>query len=153
MTMANEGADGLSQVREGMQVVDRVGGRLGTVELVAMGDPEAVTTQGQEAARPDQVYQQLLQAVFGREPRIPEQFHEQLVREGFVKIDSKGLLDRDAYATRQPGRCRRGGDGSSDRYRGPKPLDQLTQAVQPQTQASGTASKPPTNATANSPQS
>jgi hypothetical protein len=49
-----------------------------------MGDPEAVTTQGEETD--------------GGEPHVVGEPREQLLRIGFVKIDRKGFLRPDAYA-------------------------------------------------------
>ncbi len=100
MTATNgEAEDRLSRVREGMQVIDDEGNRLGRVQLVSMGDPEAATTQGQEEwDRKGTIFEQLVRAVFGPEPRIPDEFAVHLIRIGFIKIDSSGLLGKDAYA-------------------------------------------------------
>ncbi|GIJ50557.1 hypothetical protein Val02_74430 [Virgisporangium aliadipatigenens] len=70
-------------VQEGMRVVDASGRRVGKVELVKLGDPDAVTAQGQETVR--------------GEPRIPDEPRERLLRLGFVKVDRTGLLRPDAY--------------------------------------------------------
>ena len=70
-------------VQEGMRVVDASGRQIGKVELVKLGDPDAVTTQGQETVR--------------GEPRISGEPRELLLRKGFVKVDRKGLLRPDAY--------------------------------------------------------
>ena len=42
----------MARVQEGMHVVDAAGEDLGKVEFLQMGDPEAVTTEGNEH-RPD----------------------------------------------------------------------------------------------------
>ena len=44
--------DTIDQVREGMTVVDMTGERVGTVSAVSIGDPQAVTDQGQHVAAP-----------------------------------------------------------------------------------------------------
>ncbi len=41
----------MEQVYEGMTVVDQQGKRVGKVEAVKMGDPQAITTQGEELER------------------------------------------------------------------------------------------------------
>ena len=53
------------------------------MELVKLGDPDAVTTRGQETV--------------GGEPRIGGEPRELLLRVGFVKVDRTGLLRPDAY--------------------------------------------------------
>jgi hypothetical protein len=70
-------------VREGMKVVDASGKEIGKVEFVKMGDPEAVTTQGEETG--------------SDEPRIADERRDRFLRVGFVKIDRKGFLRPDAY--------------------------------------------------------
>jgi hypothetical protein len=69
-------------VREEMRVVDRDGKEVGPVELVKLGDPDAATTTGQELPG---------------EPEVPGELAERLLRKGFLKVDDKGLLDRDYY--------------------------------------------------------
>jgi hypothetical protein len=69
-------------VREGMQVADVAGAKIGKVVLVKMGDPEAVTVEHVPAA----------------EPYLPDELAQRLLRTGFIKIDRKGLLKRDVYA-------------------------------------------------------
>ncbi|WP_219508998.1 hypothetical protein [Nonomuraea ceibae] len=72
-----------------MKVVDRDGKRLGKVKFVKMGDPQAVTTAGQEPGdRPGLV--PALAAVFhDAEPDLPPALAARLVRSGFVKVDAK----------------------------------------------------------------
>jgi hypothetical protein len=74
----------ISQVLEGMAVRDSIGRTVGTVALVKLGDPEAVTSRGQDAD--------------DDEPHVPGELRERLLRIGFIKIDRKGLLRADAYA-------------------------------------------------------
>jgi heat induced stress protein YflT len=68
-------------VREGMQVADAAGSKIGKVVLVKMGDPEAVTVEHDPDA----------------EPHLPDELAERLLRTGFIKIDRKGLLKPDVY--------------------------------------------------------
>jgi hypothetical protein len=72
----------IEKVFEGMRVVDVNGDEVGKVELVKMGDPEAVTIQGQD--------EDLM-------PQVPHPFAERLLRVGFLRVDRKGILARDAY--------------------------------------------------------
>jgi hypothetical protein len=86
----------LSKVREGMRVIDANGEELGKVELVKMGDPEAVSV------RPVAVQDCLgLREALGggAEPHVPEPFFSHLLRLGFVKIDGRGWIDTDYYVT------------------------------------------------------
>ncbi len=88
----------IEQVHEGMHVVDWKGRRLGTVEYVQMGNPEAVTTAGNELSEPGLIGE-IAMAAFGdeREPDVPEPKRSQLLRYGFVKIDGPGLFGHDRY--------------------------------------------------------
>lgn len=86
----------INQVREGMRVVDVTGEELGTVEIVQMGDPEAVTVQGDSLHEPGEA----IRDFFGvGEPDVPEPLRSRLLRSGYVKIDGKGWIDTDRYVT------------------------------------------------------
>jgi hypothetical protein len=73
----------IEKVREGMRVVDADRDKVGTVELVKMGDPGAVTTEGQDTELD--------------EPYLPAPFADRLLRIGFLKVDRKGLFTRNVY--------------------------------------------------------
>jgi hypothetical protein len=73
----------ISQVLEGMRVFDAEGKEVGTVEYVKLGDPEAITTLGEETE--------------SDEPRVAGELGERLLRLGFIKVDRKGLLKSDGY--------------------------------------------------------
>ncbi|MCC6180151.1 MAG: hypothetical protein IT305_32955 [Chloroflexi bacterium] len=85
-------------VREGMDVVDVTGKKIGTVEGLKMGDPGAITDAGNELPQPDFIGD-IAMAMFGdeREPDVPPALRARLLRTGFVKIDGPGLLDQDRY--------------------------------------------------------
>jgi hypothetical protein len=86
MTTATPDPDAaMTQIREGMRVVDDSGAQIGTVAGFKMGDPTAVTTEGQHTGETD-------------EPRIPEELAARLLRAGYVRIRMDGLFRRDAYA-------------------------------------------------------
>jgi hypothetical protein len=85
----------IAHVHEGMPVVDPSGQRIGKVELVKLGDPEAVTTQGQDTVP--------------GEPRVSDEARQRLLRLGFIKIDRRGMLRPDVYAAAdQIGRVQNG---------------------------------------------
>jgi hypothetical protein len=92
-------SDPLVNVHEGMHVVDSGGREVGRVQYVQMGDPEAVTTAGQDDRPRDDLITTVANAVFPdeREPDVPEPLRSQLRRSGYIKIDGPGLLDTDRY--------------------------------------------------------
>lgn len=114
----------IGKVRSGMDVVDSSREKIGTVSVVKMSDPDAVTTQGQESGTDAGIAGTAPSVVpaapaggigaggapvaapigalaagitGGTEPDVPEPLAERLLRTGFLKIDSKGLFKRDLY--------------------------------------------------------
>jgi hypothetical protein len=85
----------ISQVTIGDSVVDSTGKEVGTVKFVKMGDPNAVTDQGQEDSGPgflglgDDSYDM---------GNLPEQARHQLLRVGFIHINVSWADDRFAGA-------------------------------------------------------
>jgi hypothetical protein len=92
------GAGQIAQVTDGMTVVDSAGEKVGDVEYVQMGDPQAATTRGNEPDEPGLIGQ-VGMAILGdeREPDVPEPKRSQLLRYGFIKVDGPGLTDADRY--------------------------------------------------------
>lgn len=88
----------IERVQPGMRVVDSMGADLGKVDLVKMGDAEAVTTRGQNVGEYAGLYGAVGRVLAGAEPDVPAQFAAQLIRVGYIKIDGKGVLDVDRYA-------------------------------------------------------
>jgi hypothetical protein len=84
----------IEQVQEGMSVYDVEGEHMGTVEYVKMGDPEALTTRGNE---PSVLNGVMPMSNESDEPQVPEPLRSDLVRVGFIKIDGQNLLDTDRY--------------------------------------------------------
>jgi hypothetical protein len=89
----------IAQVREGMTVVDQAGERIGKVDFVQMGDPQAVTNEGN--ALPDPNFIEEIGMVFAggdeREPDVPEPLRSKLLRVGYIKVDGAGIFDKDYY--------------------------------------------------------
>jgi hypothetical protein len=81
----------ISKVMIGDSVVDSTGKEVGTVKFVKMGDPNAVTTEGQEDDDPGFLG-------LGGESYdmgdLPEQARRQLMRVGFIHIDVSWANDR-----------------------------------------------------------
>ncbi|AEG43936.1 hypothetical protein L600_000300000810 [Isoptericola variabilis J7] len=87
--------DRLAQVREGVDVVDSAGNRVGTVKEVRGGDPDAVTSAGQDQGGGG-IVDTFAGALFDRD--IHEQARERLIRSGYVQIDAAGLFPGDRFA-------------------------------------------------------
>lgn len=80
--------DNLSEVREGMDVFDAAGEKVGTVKEVKMGDPEAVTPQGQSEESPGIV--NFFSGAFSSED-VDEERSQRLLRLGYVEVDGTGI--------------------------------------------------------------
>jgi hypothetical protein len=90
----------MERITEGMTVVDLAGEKVGKVEYVQFGDPEAVTTEGNDLERPGGGFiGEAAMSVFGdeREPDVDEPLRTQLLRYGFIKIDGPGFFAKDRY--------------------------------------------------------
>ena len=81
-------------VREGMHVIDADGKDIGTVEDFKMGDPEALTTAGNE---PTVSAGYVPLTSDADEPEVPEPIRSDLLRVGYIKVDGKDLFDTDRY--------------------------------------------------------
>lgn len=92
----------LNRVREGMDVLDSRGKKIGTVEAVQFGDedptsPEVNTVTGSNLSdNSDSLVENLAAAVFG-DDNIPETLRARMIRYGYIRID-RGLLSSDVYA-------------------------------------------------------
>ena len=89
----------ISSVREGMTVVDADGNKVGDVSFVRLGDPEAVTLEGQVDVNEGRSILDDVASAFGGgdEPKVPDAIGRRLVHDGFIKIDG-GLMRGDWYA-------------------------------------------------------
>ena len=96
-TMAGGGSAHLAHIREGMTVIDTNGDEVGKVSYVKMGDPEAMSTMGEEMDTGGG----LLGGFLGGDdtPDVPDPFRSELIRDGFVRVDTKGFFGADRYLT------------------------------------------------------
>jgi hypothetical protein len=86
----------IEQVREGMHVVAADGKKIGKVEALKMGDPEAVTAEGQTDPDTGGLVSTAIQA-FAASSSLPHHTAERLLRIGYVKVDRSGLFAGHAY--------------------------------------------------------
>lgn len=89
----------ISRVREGMEVFDADGDKIGTVAIIRMGDPDAVTVAGQETPHTESGIVTDIASAFGgkEEPNVPEALRARMIHDGYIKVDG-GLLGKDRYA-------------------------------------------------------
>ena len=85
----------IGHVREGMTVVDESGDEVGTVKEIRMGDPQAVTSEGQSMEQDVGFVQRMADAFSGNDD-LSDHAKERLARVGFLRVD-RGLLGGDAY--------------------------------------------------------
>jgi hypothetical protein len=86
----------IEQVREGMHVVAPDGKKIGKVEDLKMGDPEAVTSDGQTDPETGGLLGSVIDE-FADNSNLPRHTAERLLRIGYVKIDRSGLFTGHAY--------------------------------------------------------
>jgi hypothetical protein len=88
----------IEMVREGMTVIDSTGEKVGKVERVKMGDPGAVTEQGNEL-QDRGLLGDIADAIGGdeREPDVPGPLRARLLRSGYIKVDHGFLIETDRY--------------------------------------------------------
>src|SRR5438105_2826552 len=90
----------MARVQEGMRVVDAAGEDVGKVEYLQMGDPQAVTAEGNEHRPAD-----LVGAVVERalpeesEPEVPDPLRTELQRTGYIKIGGRGIGSKAQYVS------------------------------------------------------
>jgi hypothetical protein len=80
----------IESVREGMDVFDSGGTRIGIVASIKMGDSEAVTAQGQQPHQAGGLIGALMSVVDGG-PDLPEERKNRLLRLGYVEINGPGI--------------------------------------------------------------
>lgn len=82
--------DPIEQVREGMNVYDTQNQRIGSVVNVKIGDPEAITTQGQQPDQPGGMVGALMDT-FSSGSGMPDERKERLLRLGYLEINGAGI--------------------------------------------------------------
>jgi hypothetical protein len=90
----------MDRIQEGMRVVDAAGEDLGKVEYLQMGDPEAVTTDGNEH-RPVGLVGEVIERALPEEsePDVPDPLRTELQRTGYLKIGGHGIGGRARYVS------------------------------------------------------
>ncbi|SDQ63191.1 hypothetical protein [Quadrisphaera sp. DSM 44207] len=88
--------DVMDQVRVGMRVIDSTGADVGTVDDLKAGDPEALTSAGQEVDPGGGLLEDVARA-FGSGPRVHPQAAERMLRVGYVRVDRSGVLSGHGY--------------------------------------------------------
>jgi hypothetical protein len=81
----------MAQIREGMDVVDAQGEKVGTVDEVRMSDPEAATLGGESVGDRDAGLFGLFD--LGDDNRVTDR----MLQRGYLKIDGAGLFEGDKY--------------------------------------------------------
>ncbi|WP_434995473.1 hypothetical protein [Arthrobacter sp. Ld5] len=82
--------DTIGSVREGMDVFTASGHKIGTIASVKMGDPEAVTAEGQQPEPTGSIVGSIA-SVFDNSPALPAERRQRLLRLGYIEIDGTGL--------------------------------------------------------------
>src|SRR4051812_39905304 len=96
MSVTNLGP--IEMVRDGMTVMDSAGKKVGKVEGIKMGDPEAATETGNEL-QDTGFLGDVAEAIGGdeREPDVPGPARASLLRSGYIKVDGGFLFGTDRY--------------------------------------------------------
>lgn len=84
-------------VREGMEVVDYNGDKVGKVDRVQMGDPGAATVDTGDADRGGFLNDLGDVFGFGDDPDLPETLRNRLMRVGYLKLDGNWLTGSGRY--------------------------------------------------------
>jgi len=95
----------LRNIEAGMKVFDSNHDEIGKVEFVQFGDddPETPELEARGLSNMDDGENTLLDAIARAftTDEIPEELRQRLLHQGFVRIDSNGLLEADRYITPQ----------------------------------------------------
>jgi hypothetical protein len=88
----------IAQVREGMKVVDAGGDEIGKVRYVKMGDPEAVGVNPADATDgPRGILESAADVLTGRDADLPSTLAGELLRVGYLRVDTKGWFHKDRF--------------------------------------------------------
>ncbi|HEX5543252.1 MAG TPA: hypothetical protein VFX60_17115 [Micromonospora sp.] len=83
----------LTQVTEGMRVIDADGVEVGAVNVVRLSDPDAVTVQAPVGG----IGPSDLADVSDDEPDVPADVAARLLRSGYLKVDGEEAFDVAVY--------------------------------------------------------
>lgn len=86
----------VAEVTTGMRVVDADGEQVGTVDIVRLGDPNAVTVQA-PATDAGGTLAEMVSSAAVEEPDVPADAAARLLRRGYVKVDGDRPLDGAFY--------------------------------------------------------
>jgi hypothetical protein len=86
----------IKDVMEGMSVLDARGEEVGTVAEVRMGDPQAVTDEGQRRVSGGGVLSAIAAGLSGGS-KLSSQAQERLLRVGYLRVDATGMFEGDVY--------------------------------------------------------
>jgi hypothetical protein len=94
-TPGDTGSDRMAAAHEGMAVLDARGEEIGSVQEMKLGDPEAVTSAGQEGGgSPPNVITHIAEAFTTDD--LPENVAERARRLGYLKV-SRAMSPTDIY--------------------------------------------------------
>jgi hypothetical protein len=88
----------IDTVQEGMHVVDSTGKHAGKVFFVKLGDPEAVTPQGEEYLE-SPTFLEFIRKAFDSFEEIDPERAEELQRIGYIEVDTAGPGRHKYYAS------------------------------------------------------
>lgn len=84
----------IERVTEGMDVIDANGDKIGTVEAVKFGDPEATTAEGQGSY--ETPFGAVLESIFGDGHNLSPEQATRLLRVGYIHVD-RPVLSKDRF--------------------------------------------------------
>lgn len=92
----------LIHIKEGMDVLDSAGEKIGTVKFVRFSDENPKSNKVETASAPDpkadrNLVDTFAEAVAGEE-EIPKELQERLLRNGYIRI-GRGAFKEDGFAT------------------------------------------------------
>lgn len=96
-TEGNDNPGVIENVREGMEVVDANGDKVGKVDQVQMGDPDAATVDTGDANRGGFLNDVGDVFGFGDDPDVPQTLSDRLMRVGYLKVGGNWLTGSGRY--------------------------------------------------------
>ena len=93
----------LNNIREGMNVYDLSGDKVGTVREVYFGtgagfDATPQTADNPNTAVADNPIYTVLTSIFGADDNLPETLRDRMFHDGFIRINTDGIFASDRYA-------------------------------------------------------